>query len=126
MFSGHIAQWDISLLQFISFLFRNIVHPNIVRIYEMSIGIHQNGNKYLKLCMEHCPESLEDIILKKKHVVPCCTLEDWNTTESESKEFYISIMSGVSSGLVHLHEKGFKHKDLKMSNVFVSLILKML
>lgn len=71
--------------------------------------------------MEHVPESLEIMILKNRDVVPCCKLENWNNAGSKkSKDFYIRTMTGVSSGLARLHEEGCIHRDLKMSNVFVS------
>lgn len=71
--------------------------------------------------MEHCQDSLENLVLKNRHFVPCSKITNWNMSEAkEAKEFYIRIMSGVLAGLAHLHEEGFVHRDLKMSNIFVS------
>lgn len=103
------------------FFFRNVNHPNIVQVHGISIRIDDQSNKYLEMRMEHCPESLENLILKNKNFVPCGNLKDWNIYESKkSKAFYINTMSGISTGIAHLHEAGFIHKNLKMSNVFVS------
>lgn len=101
--------------------FRTISHPNIVQIYGTSIGIDDKSNKYLKLYMEQCPESLENLVLKNRSFVPCGKIKDWNTTDSkESMTFYLRTMSGVLAGIAHLHEEEFVHRDLKMSNIFVS------
>ncbi|CAC5374847.1 unnamed protein product [Mytilus coruscus] len=65
-------------------------------------------NKYLKVYMEQCTKSLENLILQNRNFVPCGKLQDWNTNESKkSKEIYTTIMSGVLAGLAHLHDEGF-------------------
>lgn len=90
-------------------------------MYGTSIGTDDAGNKYLKLYMEHCQESLEDLVLRNKHFVPCGQITNWNTLDSqEKKEFFIRTMSEILAGLAHLHGEGFVHRDLKMSNIFVS------
>lgn len=78
-------------------------------------------NKYLKVYMEQCTESLMNLVLQNRNFVPCGKLQNWNTDESKkSKQIYTKIMLGVLTGLAHLHEEGFAHRDLKMSNIFVS------
>lgn len=96
---------------------RNITHPNIIQIYGMSLETDDKSNRYLKLFMEQCPESLEDLVLRKRQIVPCRKVQNWN--ETESKKFYLNTMSGILAGLTHIHAEGYLHRDLKMSNVLV-------
>lgn len=99
--------------------FRNINHTNIVQIYGTSIETGDNGNKHLKVYMEQCTESLENMVFQNRSFMSCGKLQDWNRDESkQSKRIYATIM--VLAGLAHLHDEGFVHRDLKMSNILVS------
>ncbi len=76
-------------------------HPNIVPIHE----VHSVRRTHFLVMSFVEGQSLKDFVRIRKKVEP---LEG------------CKIMSGVIAGLVHAHEKGITHRDLKLSNILIS------
>ena len=117
------------------FLRRTFQHPNIVRCYGISVDKVANQREHLDILMEPCDCSLEDIILCDRHPMEMCqcsqqrrqtchVFSDKDRNQQgyvEAWGFFIQMLEDIVSGLVYLHEKGFVHRDLKLSNILVSM-----
>ncbi|XP_056006855.1 uncharacterized protein LOC130050671 [Ostrea edulis] len=112
---------------------RQFQHQNIVFCYGVSIDRNQHGSSHLNVLMELCDCSLEDLILCYKHPMKLCkcntdrrkTCHLFKESERKSQEFldswmfFLNMLKGVLNGLVFLHDSGFVHRDLKLTNVLV-------
>ncbi|XP_056008217.1 uncharacterized protein LOC125665478 isoform X3 [Ostrea edulis] len=112
---------------------RKFQHQNIVFCYGVSIDRNQHGSSHLNVFMELCDCSLEDLILCYKHPIKLCkcntdrrkTCHLFKESERKSQEFldswmfFLNMLKGVLNGLVFLHDSGFVHRDLKLTNVLV-------
>ena len=89
----------------------------------------------MDILMEPCDCSLEDIILCDRHPMEMCHCskerrqtchvfpeKDRNQQGYvEAWDFFMQMLEDIVNGLVYLHDKGFVHRDLKLSNILVSL-----
>ena len=102
--------------------FRRFCHTNIVELYGISYKFDKEGTKYLQIFMELCDYSLDDIIFNdaNRSWQPCCMFENLEECQ-EAFNFFITILLDICRGLLYIHNKGFVHRDLKLSNILVSL-----
>nr|XP_022303099.1 uncharacterized protein LOC111110781 [Crassostrea virginica] len=112
---------------------RTFQHPNIVRCYGISVDKVANQREHLDILMEPCDCSLEDIILCDRHPMEMCHCSQQRRQTChvfpekdrnqqgyvEAWGFFMQMLEGIVNGLVYLHEKGFVHRDLKLSNILV-------
>lgn len=87
---------------------RRLKHPNIREIIDLKgdggFGFLKKPGKDLALVMEMIDApSLEDLLQKDQ--------ADFSITE------WISIFRDVASALVHIHDKGYAHADMKPNNI---------
>lgn len=87
--------------------------------------------------MEVCDCSLADVLLCDEHPVDMCTcnkhrkkscgmFREENTTDQEygdALKFFLKTIEDIVNGLDFLHYNGFVHRDLKLSNILVSIFL---
>ncbi|CAG2254643.1 unnamed protein product [Mytilus edulis] len=95
----------------------NNEHQNILKMYGISL-LKCEGKTFLQIFMEHCDDSLHDIVMKKRNPVPCGNLNRFPDCK-ESWSFVESIMKGLCSAFEYMHGAGFVHRDLKLANIMV-------
>jgi len=76
-------------------------HPSILRLYNFS-----ETDEYVYLIMEYCENGELYKYLQKRHKLP----------EEEVK----SVMEQLVEGVKYLHHRGILHRDLKLSNLFLT------
>ena len=76
-------------------------HPSILRLYNFS-----ETNDYVYLIMEYCENGELYKYLQKRHKLP----------EEEVK----NVMEQLVKGVQYLHHRGILHRDLKLSNLFLT------
>lgn len=83
--------------------------------------------------MEVCDCSLADVILCDRHIMEMCQCnsnrrktchmfkeKDRSVPEFvEAWELFTKMLEDILNGLVYLHDKGFVHRDLKLTNILV-------
>ncbi|XP_063419671.1 uncharacterized protein LOC134704820 [Mytilus trossulus] len=99
---------------------RRFCHTNIVELYGISYKCDKEGTKYLQIFMELCDNSLDNIILNdaNRRWRPCCMFENLEECQ-EAFDFFITILLDICRGLLYIHNKGFVHRDLKLSNILI-------
>ncbi|XP_076094918.1 uncharacterized protein LOC143065300 [Mytilus galloprovincialis] len=99
---------------------RRFCHTNIVELYGISYKFDKEGTKYLQIFMELCDYSLDDIIFNdaNRSWKPCCMFENLEECQ-EAFNFFITILLDICRGLLYIHNKGFVHRDLKLSNILI-------
>jgi serine/threonine protein kinase len=81
---------------------RGLIHPNIVRVYDMDV----DGDVHFMIM-----ECLEGRTLNKA----LCRAEDGRLAHKQ----VLRLVADVSAGLVEAHRHGIVHADLKPANVFI-------
>jgi len=76
-------------------------HPSVLRLYNFS-----ETDEYVYLIMEYCENGELYKYLQKRHKLP----------EEEAK----SVMEQLVEGVKYLHHRGILHRDLKLSNLFLT------
>lgn len=76
-------------------------HPNIISIYDISIenGVHYIAMEYLE------GDDLRQIIKNRGKLTIVQTIE---------------IISAIASAIDYIHNRGFLHRDIKTSNIFIT------
>lgn len=114
---------------------RKFQNPNIVVCYGIFIEEPRNQTDYLSIFMEVCNCSLADVFLCDKHSMNACQCNphrreschlfqesDRNSPEyNESFHLFTKLFGDILNGLAYLHNHEFAHRDLKLSNILVSL-----
>ncbi|CAG2254641.1 unnamed protein product [Mytilus edulis] len=92
-------------------------HPNVMKLYGLSFK-QDAGTKFLQIIMEHCEDSLYNIVMVKRKPTACGSFQTLKDCK-KSWTFVLNIMEGLCLALDYIHNKGFVHRDLKLSNVMV-------
>lgn len=102
----------------------------------IGVSIEKAGTsqkEYLNIFMEVCECSLADVILCDRHIMEMCQCnfyrrktchmfkeKDRSVLEFvEAWELFTKMLEDILNGLVYLHDKGFVHRDLKLTNILV-------
>lgn len=107
---------------------RKLNHKHIVKCYGVTYSSEcaddvkavesGSGPKLtLMILLELCDDTLQNMVFKDDSL-KCCKYSTV-TERHETFRFYCTMADGISSGLAHVHEKGFLHNDLKLSNILV-------
>ncbi|OII76405.1 protein kinase domain-containing protein [Cryptosporidium andersoni] len=90
-------------------------HPNIVKCY----GTSQVGAGYESLLLEYCEGgSMDKYVFKDKFSSVNCIRNKYNVDRIQ----LLSWLKDIAWGMTHVHTCGILHRDLKLSNYFVSNI----
>ncbi|XP_045157887.1 dual serine/threonine and tyrosine protein kinase-like [Mercenaria mercenaria] len=98
---------------------RKFRHTNIVKIYGVCYTNDSTDSvdNRLTMVLEFCDKSLEDIAFNDEKLQ--CKNFKSIPERYEAFTFYVTMATGVCDGLTEMHQKGYLHRDLKLSNVLV-------
>lgn len=102
----------------------------------IGVSIEKTGTsqkEYLNIFMEVCECSLADVILCDRHIMEMCQCNSYRRKTChmfkekdrsvlefvEAWELFTKMLEDILNGLVYLHDKGFVHRDLKLTNILV-------
>lgn len=117
--------------------FRKFKHHNIIQYLGVTFDEKDNHREFLNIFMEVCDCSLDLVILCDRHPMTICSCnkhrrktcgmfkqeERIDHEYQESFEYFSNTLDGILNGLIYLHTTGFVHRDLKLSNILVSINL---
>lgn len=115
--------------------FRKFKHHNIIQYLGVTFDEKDNHREFINIFMEVCDCSLDLVILCDRHLMTICSCnkhrrktcgmfkqeERIDHEYQESFEYFSNTLDGILSGLIYLHTTGFVHRDLKLSNILVSI-----
>lgn len=118
--------------------FRKLQNPNIIRCHGIFIEETRHSTDYLSIFMEVCNCSLVDVFLCDNHLTTDCKCNPYRRKTchcfgendrygpeyKESFQFFTKISTDILNGLAFLHDQDFVHRNLKLSNILVSLLQK--
>ena len=95
---------------------RNLDHPNIVKFYGTSLRREKDSVRMI-LVMEKCKGNLKSHIFKHPEFVPGKSEDSYVIREA------CRWVEEITDALAYIHEKGIVHRDLKLENILVCIIV---
>ena len=74
----------------------------------------------LKFLFEFCDDTLQNIVFRNERL----QCKQYKTVEDrhDAFKYYVTKATGICDGLAFIHQKRYIHRDLKLSNVLVSIV----
>ena len=91
---------------------RKLQHPNIVKFYGSVFRTTSDEQVHAYIVMELCKTSLRSHIFDNPQ-------QNAPSTSSQATAQAFSWLKGIVCAVIHIHRKGYVHRDLKLDNILV-------